>query len=451
MLFGKKTKNKLTKPSKPQRHREPVDLKSVKQHQKREDQRIRQRERERRNKHMGVYIHIPFCKSKCAYCDFYSLPHAEGQMDAYLKALLTQIDEVAPSVEGMSVDTVYIGGGTPSYFGEKRLKELLKKVNKTFHLEKDCEFTIECNPDSVSKSLLRTLVKGGVNRISLGVQSAQDDELTAVGRPHDFAQVQEAVTLIRKAKIQNLSLDLIYGLPEQSMEDWQASVNAAIALKPEHLSLYGLTLEEGTPLYARRETIPMADEDEQANRYLWAVERLRQMDYQQYEISNFARPGRESRHNLKYWMGEEYIGFGPGAHSDMGGCRYSYIRDLKGYIEGMTSGGQLVEESNRILPQERGREYLIFRMRTIYGIDEETYRNKYRMNWTPVEEKLREFHSHGWAVEEQGKWHFTPEGFLVSNQLIGQLLEVQEQATLETTVAYLRQKKEAESSSSEQE
>lgn len=442
--FGKKPRNTTTPPSKPKRHREPVDLKSVRAHQKREEQRVRQLERERREKRMGIYIHIPFCKSKCAYCDFYSLPHAESMMDAYLKALLLQMDEVAPSVTGMSVDTVYIGGGTPSYFGEKRLKTLLKKVNKTFSLDTNCEFTVECNPDSVTKPLLQTLLKGGVNRISLGVQSAQEDELAAVGRPHTFAQVQEAVTLIRKAKIQNLSLDLIYGLPEQSMEDWKQSVDAALALTPEHLSLYALTLEEGTPLYARQETTPMADDDEQAERYLWAVEHLRQAGYAQYEISNFARPGKESRHNLKYWKLEEYIGFGPGAHSDMGGCRYSYIRDLKGFIEGMTSGGQIVDESNQILPQERGREYLIFRMRTTLGIDEETYRNRYRMNWTPIEEKLMEFRTHGWTVEENGAWHFTPEGFLLSNPLIGQLLEVQEKATLETTVAYLKKKRESE-------
>lgn len=442
MFFQKKTKNSLTPPSKPKRHREPVDLKSVKQHQKREEQRIRQLEKAQKEKRLGVYIHIPFCKSKCAYCDFYSLPNAEGQMDAYLRALLAQIDEVAPSVEGMTVDSVYIGGGTPSYFGEKRLKELLKRVNKTFQLDKNCEFTVECNPDSVTKGLISTLVKGGVNRISLGMQSAQDDELAAVGRPHTFQQVQEAVELIRKGKIHNLSLDLIYGLPEQSMEDWQQSVEAALVLQPEHLSLYGLTLEEGTPLWNQRETTPMADDDEQASRYLWAVERLAQDGYVQYEISNFAKEGRESRHNLKYWLGEEYVGFGPGAHSDVGGCRYSYLKDLKGYIQAMESGGQIVEESNQMLPQERAREYLIFRLRTRYGVEEEVYRNRYRMNFTPIEEKLRTFAEHGWAVQDGSCWRLTPEGFLVSNQLIGQLLEVQEQATLESTVSYLKRKKE---------
>lgn len=442
MLFGKKTKNNITKPPKVKRHREPVDLKNVKQHQKREEQRIRALEQELRNKRFGIYIHIPFCKSKCDYCDFYSLPHAEGQMDAYLKALMAQMDEVAPSVEGMVANTVYIGGGTPSFFGEKRLKKLLKHIEKRFSLDKNTEFTVECNPDSVTKGLVKALVGGGVNRISLGVQSAHDDELKAVGRPHTFAQVQEAVALLRKHQVANLSLDLIYGLPEQSMEDWQESVRAVLDLNPEHISLYALTLEEGTPLWKRRETTPMADDDELADRYLWAVDCLEQAGYHQYEISNFAKEGRESRHNLKYWMGEEYIGFGPGAHSDMGGVRYSYVRDLKAYIQAMTSGGQIVDESNRIYPQERGREYLIFRMRTIYGINEETYRNKYRMNWAPIGEKLAEFTGHGWAVREDGNWHFTPEGFLISNALIGQLLEVQEQATLETTVEYLRRKKE---------
>ncbi|MCC8098600.1 MAG: radical SAM family heme chaperone HemW [Clostridiales bacterium] len=406
-------------------------LHNVRQQQKREEKRIRQAEKALKSRRLGVYLHIPFCKSKCAYCDFYSLPASDRRMDAYLEALCAHITESAPYLRGFTIDSVYIGGGTPSFWGEKRLKALLKVVRKELAPAKDCEYTLECNPDSVTLKLLKTVRDLGVNRISLGVQSAQEGELKAVGRPHTFAQAREAVALIRKAKLGNLNLDLIYGLPGQTMETWQESVEAVLALKPEHLSLYGLQVEEGTPLYQQRDSLDLADDDALADRYLWAVNRLAQAGYDQYEISNFARPGRESRHNLKYWTLQEYVGFGPGAHSDFGGRRYSYVRDVNAYIEGVLHGGTLLDQDDKIPPQERSAEYLMLGMRTVRGISGQECRNTYRMHFAPVEEKLRAFAAQGWAVEEEGRWHFTPEGFLLSNQLIGLLLEVRESATLE--------------------
>lgn len=404
-------------------------LHNVRQQKKREEKRIRQAEKGLKERHLGVYIHIPFCKSKCDYCDFYSVPGKDEQMDAYFKALEAHIQESAPYIRGFTIDTVYIGGGTPSYAGANRLKGLLKLIQKELQPAKDCEFTLECNPDSVSPKLLQTVLRGGVNRISLGAQSAHNDELKAVGRPHDFIDVEYAVQQMRKAKLKNLSLDLIYGLPGQTMERWQESVEAVLALAPEHLSLYGLQIEEGTPLYQRRAQLSLADDDAMAEQYLWAVQRLAGAGYQQYEISNFAKPGFESRHNLKYWMTEEYVGFGPGAHSDFGGKRYSYVRDVDAYIRGILQGGELMDESDVIPLQERGTEYLMLRLRTTHGIAQQEYRRAYRKSFAPLEERLRAFAAHGWAVEEAGRWHFTPEGFLLSNQLIGALLEAQEQET----------------------
>lgn len=199
------------------------------------------------------------------------------------------------------------------------MKRLLKTVDKRYHLDRHCESTVEVNPDSVTPRLLKTLRKAGANRISMGVQSCHDEELALVNRPHTFAQAQAAVEWVREAGFTNLNLDLIFGLPDQTMAGWQESVEAVLALEPEHLSLYGLTLEEGTPLWQHRESAALADGDQQADMYLWAVERLAQAGYDQYEISNFAREGKRSRHNLKYWMSREYVGFGPGAHSDFGG------------------------------------------------------------------------------------------------------------------------------------
>ena len=189
---------------------------------------------------LGIYIHIPFCRSKCDYCDFYSLAGQEGRMDDYQKALLAHMKETAPLTRGWQVDTVYFGGGTPSFYGEKRLRELLRFIAKRFDLAKDAEITVECNPDSVDQKMLQVLRRAGFNRLSLGVQSACDCELQSLHRPHSYQQAVEAVKAARAAKFQNLSLDLIYGLPGQTMEGWQNTLEQVLTLKPEHLSCYGL-------------------------------------------------------------------------------------------------------------------------------------------------------------------------------------------------------------------
>jgi len=391
------------------------------------------------SKTLGLYIHIPFCRSKCDYCDFYSLAGREDRMDDYHRALLQQIGESAPLAKGYLVNSIYIGGGTPTWYGEKRLTELLRQLDKKFRLAKDAEITLEANPDSADEKSLKALRRAGVNRLSLGMQSACDEELKCVHRPHTFAQVEAAVEAARKAKLKNLGLDLIYGLPGQSMESWQASVEKALALEPEHLSCYGLTVEEGTPLYTRvqaGEQLP--DDDEQAERYLWMIERLKQAGYEQYEVSNFARPGFQSRHNLKYWMGLEYMGFGAAAHSDFGGCRYSCVRDLEGYIRGVLEGDKLLEQSERIPPRERGSEYLMLRLRTVHGVEEWEYRREYYMNFDPIGAKLSAYEQKGWAVKNGRRWRLTPEGFLLSNRLIGELLEVQQTATLQNTLERVR-------------
>ena len=204
---------------------------------------------------LGLYLHIPFCKSKCVYCDFYSLPQAESRMDDYTDALCAHLAETAPFAADHLVDTVYFGGGTPSYLGVKRLTKLLKVVLKKFKVAKDAEITLEANPDSAGDwKELRSLRKCGFNRLSLGMQSADDEELAEIGRVHTMAQVSAAVEAARKAKFENLSLDLIYGLPHQTLEGWQKNLSAAVDLAPEHLSCYGLKVEEGTPLFARRDT-----------------------------------------------------------------------------------------------------------------------------------------------------------------------------------------------------
>ena len=383
---------------------------------------------------LGIYIHIPFCRSKCDYCDFYSLAGREDRMAGYQKALLAHLKETAFAAKGFSVDTIYFGGGTPTFYGEKRLRELLAAVKKHYAVDKDAEVTLEANPDSADFKPLKALRKAGFNRISLGIQSACPAELAAVHRPHTVEQGDGAVAAARKAGFANLSLDLIYGLPVQTVSSWQNTVEHVLTLEPEHLSCYGLKVEEGTPLAARVAAGEerLLSDDAQATLYLWTVSRLAQAGYEQYEISNFARPGYASRHNLRYWLTQPYIGFGPGAHSDFGGRRYSWVRDLDGYIKGVLEGGKLLDTQDLIPQEERSSEYLMLRLRTAAGIEEWEYRGTYFMDFAPIEERLREFAAQGWAVKiPQGRWRFTPKGFLVSNQLIGDLLERQEKVRLD--------------------
>ena len=369
---------------------------------------------------LGLYIHIPFCKAKCAYCDFYSLAHSEEKMDAYTAALLRHLEEVAPRAAGMQVDTVYFGGGTPSYLGTARLIRILQTVQRRYDVTRDAEITLEANPDSAGDwRALRKLRRAGFNRLSLGVQSTDDELLRRIGRVHTYEQVQQAVTAARKAKLTNLSLDLIYGLPGQTMEDWQRTLADAVALGPEHLSCYGLKLEEGTPLWQQRQALTLPDDDAQAEMYLYTVAALSEAGYGQYEISNFARAGRESRHNLKYWRMQEYAGFGPGAHSDFGGVRYGYVRDLDAYI-----AGQLVlAEAETDGTLARDFEYVMLSLRTAEGIDRRTFENRYRQRFEAMERLFVQYEQAGLAQRTEGGWRLTPRGFLVSNSIIVALQE----------------------------
>ena len=369
---------------------------------------------------LGLYIHIPFCKAKCAYCDFYSLAHSEEKMDAYTAALLRHLEEVAPRAAGMQVDTVYFGGGTPSYLGPARLIRILQTVQRRYDVTRDVEITLEANPDSAGDwRALRRLRRAGFNRLSLGVQSTDNELLRRIGRVHTCEQVQQAVTAARKAKLTNLSLDLIYGLPGQTMEDWQRTLADAVALGPEHLSCYGLKLEEGTPLWQQRQALTLPDDDAQADMYLYTVAALSEAGYGQYEISNFARAGRESRHNLKYWRMQEYAGFGPGAHSDFGGVRYGYVRDLDAYI----AGRLVLAEAETDGTLARDFEYVMLSLRTAEGIDRRTFENRYRQRFEAMERLFVQYEQAGLAQRTEGGWRLTPRGFLVSNSIIVALQE----------------------------
>jgi len=338
---------------------------------------------------------------------------------------LRHIEEYSPQLDGYLIDTVYFGGGTPSYYGAGRLVSILNALKRNGHVLLDAEITAEINPGSITRDELVKLKRAGFNRLSIGVQCADDKTLKSLGRIHTFKDAEETVKNARLADFDNLSVDIVYGLPSQDKDSWAETVARAAALKAEHISCYGLKIEEGTQLYLFKSSPFLPDDDVQADMYLYAVETLARFGYKQYEISNFARRGYESRHNMKYWFGDDYIGFGPGAHSYIGKCRYSFIEDIEKYIERVTLGQVVVEYSEEMSDFENAGEYLMLRLRTIHGISEEEYYNIYRLKMDYVLELLQKYEQDGWALYKDGRWRFTPKGFMLSNTLIGEILEAQ--------------------------
>ena len=378
---------------------------------------------------LGIYIHVPFCVSKCEYCDFYSLTDCEDRlMDEYLRAVCTHIKETGPLAPGYRVDTVYFGGGTPTFFGADGMAAILSTLRQSFDVAPRAEITFEANPDSVTSKLLRRLRSEGFNRVSLGIQCDDDFLLDKIGRPHSYEDAEEAVRLIRKAGFDNLSVDLIYGLPGQTLEAWQDTLTNVLRLKPDHVSCYGLKVEEGTPLYDYQDRCDLPDDEVQADMYLSAIEILRSKGFRQYEISNFAKRGMASLHNLKYWNGGEYLGFGPDASSDFAGKRFAIIRDLHGYIDGIRNHGQVIRDIQEVPPRERAGEYLMTRLRTTAGINREEYEKKYLLPFDPIKDVLDGCFQRGHAVCVNGRWHLTPEGMLLSNSILSDLLLAQDRS-----------------------
>lgn len=352
-------------------------------------------------------------------------------MPAYLKALTTHIKESEHQLSNYYIDTVYFGGGTPLCFGVDRLIKVFDTLKKYGKVYTDSEVTVEVNPESTTYDDLVKLRKAGFNRLSIGAQSSNDDILKTIGRRHTFNQVVRTVKDAREAGFDNISLDLIYGLPSQSRDDWAETVVKAVALKPQHLSCYGLKIEEGTRLYEFRDSPLIPDDDTQADMYLYMVRELERYGYKQYEISNFAQSGYESKHNLKYWQGQEYMSFGAAAHSYVGDRRYGYISDIAKYIKNVMTGESVVDQYEDISRIEKASEYIMLGLRTTKGISTKEYRDISLCDFQRGLELLGLYKEQGWAKEIDGRWRLTPEGFLLSNMLIGQLLDAQTKQRIE--------------------
>lgn len=374
---------------------------------------------------LGVYLHLPFCTTHCTYCPF-AISTDLGLQAAYTDALIREVQwsgRVQPAdplrraeARRSTIDTVYFGGGTPSRTAISNLSRVFDALRETFTIAEDAEITLEANPEDVSEESVRAWRAMGVNRLSVGVQSFHDNELTAIGRAHDRARAIEAVRTI-VASGARANLDLILGLPEQTAESYRASLDTAVALGAGHLSLYMLDLDERTPLQvqAARGRVTLPEEEMVADLYVETIERLAGAGLRQYEISNFARPGEESRHNLRYWRRSEYLGFGMAAHSFLGARRFANTRDIRRYIE-LAPAARDFEET--LSDGDTQREHLFLQLRQTSGMcyeDLVALRGKEGIEW--IERGLQD----GWLLRMGERVAFTPLGFLQSNDFISQL------------------------------
>lgn len=325
-----------------------------------------------------LYIHVPFCESRCIYCDFYSTT-CRGEEDRYIDAAIREMQTRAEELKGAPLRTVYIGGGTPSVLKPALLQRLFTAIGKTFDTTTCREITLEANPDDITEDYIKELGKTPVNRISIGVQSLDDTILKFLRRRHDAARAEKAYAMLRQAGYNNISIDLIYSIPGQSMETWSATLDKALAMRPEHISAYDLSYEEGTPLtrLLEQEMVEACGEDDTIAMYALLNKKLEAAGYARYEISNFAREGYHSRHNSGYWRGEPYLGIGASSHSfDGGNVRRANVADLQTYIAEIEAG-RCAYRSETLTPGQQYDETIYIRLRTADGIDTEEIRRRF--------------------------------------------------------------------------
>jgi oxygen-independent coproporphyrinogen-3 oxidase len=393
-----------------------------------------------RSASFALYVHIPFCQAKCPYCDFNSYAGLEGLMPPYVDALIAEMALWREATNDARVTTVFFGGGTPSFLPLAETERIVVALRHVFRLAQGAEITIEANPGSADSARLDSLRRLGFNRLSLGVQSFQDDELRLLGRVHSAAEAREAHRAARRAGFENVNLDLIYGLPGQSLAAWQRTLAEAVALRPEHLSLYALTLEEGTPLAVdvARGRLPTPDPDLVADMYLWAGEALAAAGYEHYEISNWALPGHRCRHNLVYWHNQPYLGLGAGAHSCLGGFRFAAARDPREYIREVMATGPApssdgfaafltrlrhLESVVQITDARAMAETAILGLRLMEGLSLVAFRRRFGVGLLSVYgPAVAELAAVGLLERANGRLRLTPKGRLLGNEAFERFL-----------------------------
>jgi len=385
------------------------------------------------HKRLGLYFHIPFCLSKCAYCDFNSgVPQSDEVITNYINAMIAHIESYRGAASAYEPDTVFIGGGTPTSIPSEELLRLIRAIKKNFRLTKYAEFTVEANPATVTFSTLNRLRRIGVNRLSMGLQSAHENELKALGRRHTRKDFVRSYRMARDAKFDNINLDLMFGIPHQTYDSLMHTIRYVCGLAPDHISLYDLKIEPNTHFgrhYSELKPL-LPDDDTEADMYLGAIELLRQNGYLQYEISNFARVGKMCAHNLKYWNCDEYLGFGVSAHSYFNGSRFSFTADMNRYMQGVTvkdSRVRITDTCEAVEERERMGEYIMLRLRLTSGIDAREFIRRFGYSFESLYgKKCAQFIKHGFMTASNGIFTLTPAGMFISNYILSEILEFED-------------------------
>ena len=366
---------------------------------------------------LGIYIHIPFCKSKCFYCDFNSYANHEELVDVYVEALKNEINTVNDNRE---VPSIYIGGGTPSYIDAKYIAEILETIRNKFNISNDAEITIEVNPGTVDRNKLKVYKKIGINRISFGLQTCQDELLKSIGRIHTFEEAKKGYLLAREYGFNNISIDLMFGLPKQSMDDLKYSLERIIELNPEHISTYSLKVEENT-VFGRQQSegkLILPNEDVERQMYYCIKNELKKAGYEHYEISNFAKPGYQSKHNNSYWEGQDYLGFGAGASSLYENTRYSNEINIQKYINKILNNEKVFEIEEELDEKARLSETMILGLRKLNGVSKIDVKEKFGYDIEEVySSEITKLLRLELLIQEEDRIRLTDKGLDLANQV----------------------------------
>ena len=368
---------------------------------------------------IGLYVHIPFCVRKCSYCDFCSFSKNDfAKREEYIEKLCDEIDGY--SDRKIKLDSIFFGGGTPSYLTPTEFSKIAEHIKKAFTISPDTEFTIEANPCTLDNEKLMAYTRAGVNRISIGLQTIHENELKILGRIHNYKDFLDSYNLVRSHGFDNVNIDLMFGIPEQTIDSFEKTLRAVIELSPEHVSVYGLILEEGTPLHENRDSFVFPAEDDEGDMYYLAAKILRRAGYSHYEISNYAKHGRECRHNLKYWRDEEYIGVGLSAYSYFDGRRFGNTCSPDGYLQDLQRNEDSVENIDK---DAEAYEYVMLRLRLAEGFDLEDYKARFGKDFVSSREKIiKKLSDAGYLKVEGTRLSLSESGFYVSNSILTELI-----------------------------
>lgn len=375
-------------------------------------------------KKLALYIHIPFCAQKCLYCDFASFSGKGYLRKDYIECLCKEINDAHKELDNYVIETIFIGGGTPSILVVDEMKKLLGTI-RNLNLSKNIEYSMECNPGSLNEHKLKVMKEYGVNRISMGLQAVQDGLLKTLGRVHNFEEFKENFLTARKCGFHNINVDLMFGLPNQTLEQWKESLNYISDLKPEHISAYSLIIEEGTPFYDfyEKDIIELPTEDIERDMYNSTLEILKNKGYNQYEISNFSLEDKECRHNLAYWGMKEWIGLGSGASSFINNKRIKNVDSIEEYIEKIKNNEKPYEEIIENSKEDTMEEFMFMGLRKLGGIDESEFEKRFSQPLDAVYKNvINKYLEQGLLKRDKGKLYLSKEGIEVSNQVMAEFL-----------------------------